>query len=1185
MICLSCQQSIKDNLDNCPYCHAHFNAEKLRFIKYIGDVDNLVGYQKSYKLVLLQYIFEFMRLGQELSVDSIMCKIKEFYLNRVRGGLVADFDADDRIKNISENTTIYDIWSVFKSNPYNALNNQGFLFLEKNHRGEQIFVLPDELINNLSPAECEKLYGLIRKKLDLYYSRYGEEPPSGLFSLEPATTTDAKKLVCVEQQQSNSLMPMRVNASVIQIEQTNLSVRSKNCLLRKGYKTIGDILDLDEDSLYRIRNIGRKSVEEICDLIQYCRQGSTGNGKHLLGEEGSRLDEISLECLLQDTSLSGRAKNVLKKEGFKYVGDIIDLTEEDLLSFHNIGVLTVKGIVAFIKRVRSANDMESGDDDCSILLKSIKSTTLSNRAKNAIINAGYQVVGDILDLTAQEVWNLPGTGTNTIEEILQFSVALKQKLANEATEDERSKNHTIKYPYNAIHSECEDIPVRILSFFNIGSPLIRLLEGAGIYKIRHLKTMDYAQIQQALGAEWSKLLRYTLQEFNQGAIVATELFLNAISREMDLSAIVEKSRGATLQEIADKEGVTRERIRQRIEKPLKYIKPMAVCLAKSLLKSLKKRFLTLQDIYDVYDNDAYDAVLSYALNESEEIETVEPLGLYFIIENVSYNYILKDAIQEYVGDGVFWHRNIEGLMEILQEKNISFMELDDVWLFMLSIGYKVYGDYVVPSSISYGALLAIIVEEEFPEGIAFSDTSAIKKLRERAFDRFGNLNLPEDDKPVIARLNDYLILCDRGKWIAPNRVVVDISTLETIKAFIDQSEENTIYYQALFNQFAGLLVMTSEISNYHYLHGVLRYYYKAEYTFNRDSLSKEGSVNGSLSQRIYDYIGKKGEAVSRKELKEYLKISSDIMIVNVVNTNKEIFPWEFNYYNCLGNVSLTPTEEELLHEMIAEIFAENKNYCSAKMIYDYALQLLPECLQRNCIKSAANLFYVITALIGPKYKCRFPHILPLDSNLSTSEDIAREFVACARSLNKNKFIAMFDKFGWGQNTIGLIFDNIVKDEYYRVSRTEYIHKSEFNLTENQRCQIRDCIETCISNKPFIGCWEINYSKFPEVGYEWTPYLFETCLNHFVKEYRFITTVYGSNKAEKGLCIYNDSAYYTFNEIVVSIMVAKGYKRLTENEMFTLLVLSGVIKNSVPNELKESKLLLFNDGVYELREST
>lgn len=42
-----------------------------------------------------------------------------------------------------------------------------------------------------------------------------------------------------------------------------LSLRTQNVLLRAGYKTIGDVLNSTKTELMRVRNMGRKSLEEI----------------------------------------------------------------------------------------------------------------------------------------------------------------------------------------------------------------------------------------------------------------------------------------------------------------------------------------------------------------------------------------------------------------------------------------------------------------------------------------------------------------------------------------------------------------------------------------------------------------------------------------------------------------------------------------------------------------------------------------------------------------------------------------------------------------------------------------------------------------------------------------------------------------------------------------------------------
>lgn len=54
----------------------------------------------------------------------------------------------------------------------------------------------------------------------------------------------------------------------IKIDDMELTVRSYNCLVRAGFKTIQDIVDADSRSvdgkwIFRVRNLGQKSIEEI----------------------------------------------------------------------------------------------------------------------------------------------------------------------------------------------------------------------------------------------------------------------------------------------------------------------------------------------------------------------------------------------------------------------------------------------------------------------------------------------------------------------------------------------------------------------------------------------------------------------------------------------------------------------------------------------------------------------------------------------------------------------------------------------------------------------------------------------------------------------------------------------------------------------------------------------------------
>ena len=47
------------------------------------------------------------------------------------------------------------------------------------------------------------------------------------------------------------------------IEDLDLSVRSFNCLKRAGINTVEDLISKSEEEMMKVRNLGRKSLEEV----------------------------------------------------------------------------------------------------------------------------------------------------------------------------------------------------------------------------------------------------------------------------------------------------------------------------------------------------------------------------------------------------------------------------------------------------------------------------------------------------------------------------------------------------------------------------------------------------------------------------------------------------------------------------------------------------------------------------------------------------------------------------------------------------------------------------------------------------------------------------------------------------------------------------------------------------------
>lgn len=88
--------------------------------------------------------------------------------------------------------------------------------------------------------------------------------------LENITLADKLNKYCEENNVNVEPLPVENDIDSIPIEDLDLSVRSFNCLRRGGYNTIGDLQKTTIEQLMKVRNLGRKSIDEILEkLMKY----------------------------------------------------------------------------------------------------------------------------------------------------------------------------------------------------------------------------------------------------------------------------------------------------------------------------------------------------------------------------------------------------------------------------------------------------------------------------------------------------------------------------------------------------------------------------------------------------------------------------------------------------------------------------------------------------------------------------------------------------------------------------------------------------------------------------------------------------------------------------------------------------------------------------------------------------
>ena len=128
--------------------------------------------------------------------------------------------------------------------------------------------------------------------------------------------------------------PGNIEIDQIKLEELELSIRSYNCLKRAGKCTLADLAKMTLDDFKHIRNLGRKSTEEVLAAMK--RYGiepikRTDENERDMESADSKWENY----LIDDLDLSVRAYNLLKRAGINTVGDII-YKAEDYVRIRNL---------------------------------------------------------------------------------------------------------------------------------------------------------------------------------------------------------------------------------------------------------------------------------------------------------------------------------------------------------------------------------------------------------------------------------------------------------------------------------------------------------------------------------------------------------------------------------------------------------------------------------------------------------------------------------------------------------------------------------------------------------------------------------------------------------------------------------------------------------------------------------
>lgn len=370
-----------------------------------------------------------------------------------------------------------------------------------------------------------------------------------------------------------------------------LSVRSQNCLRRADIHTIGAMMDYPADEFINIRNMGVRSVEEILGFIQVLADGT---GDYVLVEAREQtatttpmvqqpnesddmvtvfLDEtgaVVQDIPVKELPLSVRARNSLTRNGYKFASQLVGITQEELMNLQNMGVKTAEEVLACIEKISvqhgacgMQNEADTSGNDLAAEMHSAygEGENVWLREILTVKSQFPEAMGETLIYRLYDSVFVRGTVKARILQIVEENNNEISKTALEEKLPQHLNNTTI---LEEILLELEAI-----SAVEMGEVMI--------YR-QHPSVVEFA----------AHIENDRIREVIQGRI-----------------------EGKTLQEIGEQYGVTRERVRQLMQKGLR---------KKPYLREDKYAYL-----YDHYDFALEDFVLAYD----------EPHETYYYLEMIS----------------------------------------------------------------------------------------------------------------------------------------------------------------------------------------------------------------------------------------------------------------------------------------------------------------------------------------------------------------------------------------------------------------------------------------------------------------------------------------------------------------------------------------------------------------------
>lgn len=550
----------------------------------------------------------------------------------------------------------------------------------------------------------------------------------------------------------------------------------------------------------------------------------------------------------------------------------------------------------------------------------------------------------------------------------------------------------------------------------------------------------------------------------------------------------------TLEELGDKLGLTRERVRQII---------------KNIVEKLKRRkekiLSIICTIYDIYKEDENymeidnlknvvgEEYIKYYLAILLDKNIIEETSLFYDEDYkvIYYNNSLEDIIND----------KLNQMDTVIYDSDIMNYSAFEQKIILYKYKHREKANF--KSGINKSLIYCNLVDDLFPCGCKIYDDSVLKLINEKHFEYYG-INENIDGRVLgtyIDRQNYYMI--DLGTFINRKNVpIIDEEFKSQIINYIFTFK--SVYYNQIYENFKTKF-NEYNIKNWYYVKGIVDGFIGKDFETKKSYVSTLNYDNTPIEE-VKKFIINQEYIFTLKKIKSNFQGIKSYMIYNLIASMDNVILLSKESFVLAEKLKISDSDFNLIIENISYLFNNLKTkILSSKKLFSRMKILHSDFFERNVyIKDEYSMFSVVKVLLSEKYNFYRPFISKEKINSNSSKNVVLSYLEDVEEAKINSIMKYIQKMNIRYLTTEEIF-NATGDKFVQIDKETLLNKQKFNIKKYELDAIAKFINRYIDNYKVCNISKIsNFSSLPKLDYNWNKYLLLGIVrSYFKNEYSII----------------------------------------------------------------------------------